>query len=112
MSKREATIILEDMLEAVNSILTYVKGITFDKFQNDKKTVDAVLRNLTIIGEAARQLPLEFKNNHADIEWDKIARSRNIIVHDYFKVDHEIIWRIITTYLPPLQKELNILIKN
>jgi len=83
------------MRNAVKKIDRYVKGLTFDKFANDEKTVDAVVRNLEIIGEAVSRLPPDFKKKHSEIEWGKIAGLRHRIVHEYFGVDLEIIWKIV-----------------
>jgi uncharacterized protein with HEPN domain len=113
MSKfRTPEIILEDMHNAVTRILEYTKDYHYDHFTKDRKTIDAVLRNLTVLGEASRNMPNSFTDQHPHIEWTKIARSRHIIVHDYFDVDYEIIWKIITDYLPPLKEQLELLIAN
>ena len=106
MSKRDSRVLVFDMLEAVESILNYTTDLSFDSYLEDRKTQDAVLRNLTVLGEAAGRVDQEFQRLNPQIEWQKIARSRNIVVHDYFAVDHEIIWKIITVYLPPLLANL------
>lgn len=112
MSKyREPIIILEDMYNSVNKIIEYTGGLQYNDFVKDRKTADAVLRNLTVLGEAAKNMPDNYTKQHPDIEWTKIARSRHIIVHDYFNVDYEIIWKIITDYLPPLKIKLEELLK-
>src|SRR6266487_3808883 len=106
MSNRASGILLEDIREAMVKIERYTSGMDRARFEGDEKTVDAVVRNLEIIGEAARQLPDEFKQRHSQIEWRKIAGLRNRIVHDYFGLDLEIIWQIIRTDMPALKRDL------
>ena len=106
MSKRTPLLIIQDMLEAVSKILSYTDNYTYEEFIVDQKTVDAVLRNLTVLGEGARNIPESLREEYSEVEWGKIARSRNIIVHDYFDIDREIIWKIITNYIPPLKEQL------
>ena len=71
-----------------------------DAFAEDEKTVDSVVRNMEIIGEAANRLPQNFKTQHAEIEWPKIIGLRHRIVHDYFNIDVDIVWQIIQEDLP------------
>ncbi|WP_229206269.1 HepT-like ribonuclease domain-containing protein [Dyadobacter fermentans] len=73
----------------------------------DDKTVDAVIRNFEIIGEAASRLPEEFRDRHTTVDWHKIRGFRNRIVHDYFGIDYAIVWDIKTQYLPHLLAELS-----
>lgn len=78
-----------------------------EQFLADEKTVDAVARNLEIIGEAVRWLPDDLKRRHHEIPWDQIAGLRNRIVHDYFGLDLEIIWQVLQTSLPELGQQLD-----
>ena len=80
--------------------------MTERSFEADERTADAVARNLEIVGEAASRLPDEFKQEHPEIEWAKMAGLRHRIVHEYFGVDLKIIWRILKTDLPKLAKTL------
>ncbi len=84
-----------------------VKGIE-DRFGDlqDQKTIDAVVRNLEIIGEAVRWLPTEFKDRQGSVPWPQIAGMRNRIVHDYFGLDLEIIWQVLQTSLPEFKRQL------
>lgn len=91
---------LEDILEAVEKIQRYVKGLTYDTFVKKDMTVDAVIRNLEIIGEAAKNLPQDIKEKYPDIPWKRMIGLRNIAVHEYFGVDLSIIWEIVTRNLP------------
>lgn len=109
MSRRNIKFLIEDMLEAIINIEEFTENFDFHGFVEDKKTLFAVHRNIEIIGEAASRIPKEFTDNHPQIEWQKIIRSRHIIVHEYFGIDSEIIWKIITTDLAVLELELNLI---
>jgi uncharacterized protein with HEPN domain len=100
MSKRKAEFLVLDIIESGNKILQYTAGMSFDTFVEDGKTVDAVVRNFEIIGEAANRLPDDFKDLYPDIDWHRIRGFRNRIVHDYFGIDFEIVWTIKETFLP------------
>jgi uncharacterized protein with HEPN domain len=106
MSKRPVNLLLDDISEAIERVARYTAGMSFAIFTNDEKTVDAVVRNLEIIGEAANRLPDEFKDGHPEIEWHKVIGLRNRIVRDYFGIDLEIIWQILHRDLPPLQASI------
>lgn len=75
-------------------------------FCNDAKTIDAVIRNLEIIGEAARRLPEEIRIKYPDVEWHKIMSLRNVLIHEYPGIDLETIWHIIENKLSPLEKQV------
>ena len=106
MPKRDADLLLEDIETAMARIERYVAGLERYQFLKDEKTVDAVVRNLEIIGEAVRWLPADFKETHGSIPWQKVAGLRNRIVHDYFGLDLEIIWQVLQTSLPEFKEDL------
>ncbi len=106
MSKRDAKLLIGDMLEAIGKVETYTKGLSQDQFQIDTKTKDAVIYNLEIIGEAASRLPTEFKNQCAEVEWNKIIGLRNRIVHAYFGIDLQIVWNVLQRDLPTFKETL------
>jgi len=110
MSNRTPKLLVEDILESCYKIMEYTEGITFEEFCADGKTIDAVIRNFEIIGEAANRLPEEFKDANPDIDWFRIRGFRNRIVHDYFGIDNSIVWQIKETYLQSLIEKLNKLI--
>jgi uncharacterized protein with HEPN domain len=83
MSKRSPQLLLEDILESANKILAYTNGLSYEQFLADSKTVDAVIRNFEIIGEAANRLPEEIRERFPNIDWQRIRGFRNRIVHDY-----------------------------
>ena len=107
MSKRQPSLLIEDIIDSGQKIITYTDGLTFDQFMADSKTVDAVIRNFEIIGEAANWLPKEFKDSHTSIDWNRVRGFRNRIVHDYFGIDYDIVWQIIKTFLPEILQRLS-----
>ena len=84
----------------------YTAGIDYQEFLDDKKTQDAVVRNIGIIGEAVKRLSAEFKRNHKEIEWKVIAGMRDKLVHDYFGVNLDILWDVVENKLPELKVKL------
>ena len=106
MSKREPDVLLEDIRVAIDKIKRYTAALDEASFLGDDKTVDVVVRNLEIIGEAAKQLPTEFRNQHRAIAWSRIAALRNRIVHDYAGVDLPLVWHIVKTSIPELEDKI------
>ena len=112
MSKREALLLLDDMLQSARKIKRYTKDLDYNSFQSDDQTVDAVVRNFEIIGEAANRIDTDFRDKNPEIEWTRILGFRNRIVHDYFGIDYEIVWSIIDTYLDEMIDWLDTIIEN
>ena len=106
MSKRDWRILLEDILEAAAKIEQYTKNLTQDDFIKNSMVVDAVVRNLEIIGEAAKNVPSGVQNKLQHIPWKKLTGIRNRIVHEYFGVDLNIIWFIIENELSSLKQSV------
>ncbi len=106
MSKRLPNLLVADILDSAHKIIDYTKGLSFEGFIADSKTVDAVIRNFEIIGEAANRLPEDFKANYPSIDWQRIRGFRNRIVHDYFGIDYAIVWQIRDFFLPTMISEL------
>jgi len=106
MSKRSVKPLLQDIVEALNNILSYSSEMSFDQFMSDQKTKDAVVRNFEIMGEAANKLPKDFLDKNSDIDWPGIIGFRNILVHDYFGIDYEILWKIKADNLPELDSKI------
>lgn len=102
MSKRDTLLLLDDMMQSAQKIKRYTDNLNFDSFMADEKTIDAVVRNFEIIGEAANRIDPDFRDNNPEIEWKRIRGFRNRIVHDYFGIDHEIVWTILESYLDEL----------
>jgi uncharacterized protein with HEPN domain len=103
---RDYKIYLDDILECIGKIHNYTAGLFLVDFCNDPKTIDAVTRNLEIIGEAARRLPEEIRIKYPDVEWHKIISLRNVLIHEYPGIDLETIWDIIENKLSLLEKQV------
>jgi|SRR3989338_4756419 len=106
MSKRSAELLLQDILEAIEKIEQYTSNFSQQQFISDTKTIDAVVRNLEILGEATYRLPTVFKEKYPKIEWHKIIGLRHRIVHEYFGIDLYLVWIIIQKDLPSFKKDL------
>jgi uncharacterized protein with HEPN domain len=94
---------IDDILTAISYIREYISGMSFDNFSDDRKTQDAVIRNLEVIGEAARVLPEEVKEKMDSIQWYKIVALRNILIHEYFGVNLQLVWDVIQNKLEELE---------
>lgn len=99
---RDISIYLDDISEAVSRIRSYTEGLGLEQFRADAKTVDAVIRNLEVIGDAAKKLPEEIKQKDSPAEWRKIAGLRDILSHEYFGIDSDMIWDIVSQKIPSL----------
>lgn len=97
---------IDDILEAINKVERYTHDLDFVAWQEDEKTVDAVIRNLEIIGEASSHLPDEIQALYADVPWNMMKGIRNIVAHEYFGVDLEIVWKTVREDLPALKERL------
>lgn len=109
MSRRPIALLIDDMLERIQRIERFVGGLEREAFLRDEKTVDSVVRNLEVIGEAASRLPQEFREQHSSIPWSRIVGLRHRIVHEYFDVDLDLVWAIVHAELPPLKEQLGAL---
>ncbi|MBI5695570.1 MAG: DUF86 domain-containing protein [Nitrospirae bacterium] len=94
------------MLGAIKYIKSYTKGVEYSGFLKNRMLMDAVIRNLEIVGEAASKLTTAFREEHSEIEWRKIIGMRNRIIHTYDMVDPEIVWDVVKHDLPELSKRL------
>ena len=106
MSKRIPGLLLEDTLDSINKISGYTAGISQNQFLADDKTIDAVIRNFEIIGEAANRLPDEIMEGYEEIDWHRIRGFRNRIVHDYMGIDYQTVWIIIESFIPVLKEQV------
>jgi uncharacterized protein with HEPN domain len=100
MPKRDDDLLVSDMIDCCLKILNYIKGLDYNAFLNDSKTTDAVIRNFEVLGEACKYVSDETKLKNPLIEWRKIGDFRNILIHDYFGINHDILWNIIEKELP------------
>lgn len=102
---------IEDILESIYNLDDYTRGMTFKEFLNDKKTMKAAAYEIGIIGEAARYISDEVKKNYPQVPWEKMQAIRNVVIHQYFRIDPEILWRTIKQNLPPLVTALQEILK-
>lgn len=107
MSKRDVKLFVNDIKESIEAIFEYVKDLDFDDFVDDRKTYSAVIREFEIIGEATKHLPNEITEKYSAVGWRDIKDFRNLLIHEYFGVDFEIVWNTIKEDLPPLYDAVN-----
>ena len=101
MPPRDWAFRIQDILDAIAKIRRYVSDVDFDTFENDEEIMDAVIHNLTVIGEAANHIPAEITGRHADIPWRQMVDLRNFSVHAYWNLRPSVIWDTIQNDLPP-----------
>jgi uncharacterized protein with HEPN domain len=106
---RAYKVYIQDILEAIKKIENYTHDLDYNDFKKSDLTVDGVVRNLEIIGEAAKNIPTEIKIKYKNIEWKKIMGLRDILIHEYFGVDLVILWDIIQNKLPSLKKAVSLI---
>lgn len=111
-SERDNILYLEDIVLAMDRIHEYISGLDFIQFKKDYKTVDAVIRNFEVIGEASKNLSKDLKDNNPNVPWEEMYRLRNRISHEYFGIDYEIIWDIISRHLPINHKDIKVILEN
>ena len=112
MSKRFWKLFVEDILESITWIENYTGNMDFEDFRADRKTIDAVVRNFEIIGEASKSIPDDIKKKYQNVDWQGIIGLRNRIAHEYFGISTEIIWHIIKEELPPLKPIMQQILEN
>ena len=103
---REHRLFLEDMLQACEKVIRYAQGLTQEQFVANEQAFDAVMRNLEIIGEACKHVPPEVRTQHPSVDWRRIAGLRDVVIHEYFGVDIEIVWDVVTREVPALLEQL------
>jgi uncharacterized protein with HEPN domain len=106
MKKRDDTVYLRHILDAIQRIQEYITGISYDQFLGNVLLQDGVVRQLEIIGEAATRISVEFRDTHPGTEWGKMIGMRNRLIHVYFEVDLSIIWDTVQTDLPSLKQQI------
>jgi len=103
---RDPLLYLEDIIEACDKILLYTQDTSFDEIKSDSMLFDAVVRNIEIVGEAAKNVPDSIRQDTQEVPWKEIAAMRDILAHAYFGVDPEIVWDVVKTKVEPLKKTL------
>ena len=97
---------LEHILQAIERIKRYTLGISFDEFIANDMMYYAVVKNIEILGEASNMLTEEFRSKHSQTPWKQVNGMRNYIVHEYFQVDNNVVWDVITNDLPVLKEQI------
>jgi uncharacterized protein with HEPN domain len=106
VTERKVEFFIDDILKSIEKIEDKTKQISIEEFKADEFLIDGIVRNLEIIGEAAKYIPKEIRNQFKEIPWKKIVGLRNIISHRYFKIDPEIVWVIIKKDLGDLKPNI------
>ncbi|MBI4814593.1 MAG: DUF86 domain-containing protein [Methanobacterium sp.] len=108
---RDYRAFLEDIYESTIRIELYTEDISFEEFKKNTLLQDAVVRNLEIIGEASKNIPMTIREQNSEIEWKKITGLRDILIHAYFGIDLDIIWDVVKNKIPSLKTKISDLLK-
>lgn len=111
MKDRELRDYVNDLAEACEDILSFTKGMSYSDFGADKKTINAVIRSLEVIGEATKKLPPSFRDKYSDLPWKQMAGMRDKLIHGYFGIDIEMVWQAVEQHIPrilPLIREITV----
>ncbi len=100
---REYKLYIDDILRSIEKIENYTKNMSYEDFIKSDMSIDAVIRNLEIIGEASKKIPIDIKKRYSEVEWSKITGLRDILIHEYFGVNSKILWDVIANKIPKLK---------
>lgn len=102
MPPRDWRLLIADIVDAIQAIDAYTTDLTQEQFAADRMRLDAVIKNLTVVGEAAGRVPVSVVGAHPEIPWSRMRAMRNVVVHEYFGIDEEALWGTATGDLKPL----------
>jgi len=103
IKKRDISDYLDDIFNAINEVDEFTRDMPYETFASDRKTVNAVIRSLEVLGEATKRIPASFRQKHPDIPWSKMAGMRDVLIHDYMGVDLKTVWKVVKERLPELK---------
>lgn len=112
MSKRTEREFVLDIQEAIVRILAYAENMDYNQFSHDIKTQDAIIRNIEIIGEAVKNLSNNFTEQNPEIPWRNMAGIRDVLIHDYFGVNIDIVWDVVSSELPKLKEQIEFILSD
>jgi uncharacterized protein with HEPN domain len=112
LKRREYRDYLHDILDAVSDIEDFVEGIGFEQFEKDRKTLNAVVRSIEIIGEASKNVPASLREKYGEFPWKKMTGMRDKVIHAYFGVDTKTLWNTVKDDLPPLKQLVHKMLKD
>ena len=104
---REIADYLADMRTAITEVEEFVAGMDYAAFAADKKTVNAVIRSLEVLGEAAKHIPAPLRKKYPEIPWSSMAGMRDVLIHDYMGVDLVTVWKVVRERLPEVRRQLS-----
>jgi uncharacterized protein with HEPN domain len=104
--KRNYALYIDDILRSIDKCERFIAGYDFEAFKEDDKTVSACVREIEVIGEAAKQIPDEVTKQYLNIPWSLMAKMRDKMIHWYFEIDEEIVWKVITEQFPTLKADI------
>lgn len=106
MSKHDDRVYLEHILESIQKAEKYLNGYTFAEFEKDDRTIDAIIRNFEIIGEASNNISIHFKESHPEIDFRSATSMRNRLAHGYDDIDLQTVWGTVKEDLPVLRRDI------
>ncbi len=112
MKARDYRDYLQDIFDAVNDIENFVNNMTYEEFIKDRKTLNAVVRSIEIIGEASKNIPETMKAKYKELPWKQMAGMRDKLIHAYFGVDVETLWKAVKENIPPLRQSIQQMLKD
>lgn len=112
MKKRDAHDYIRDILQAVDEVEIFIDDLTYDQFVKDRKTLNAVVRSIEVIGEATKNIPQTIKEQYPEIPWRQMAGMRDKLIHGYFGIDSETIYKASKTNIPQLKTHIERILKN
>lgn len=110
--KKDPKIYLTHILDSINLLERYLKGVSEEQFYSSEEKQDLTVRRIEVIGEAAKNIPIEFRQQYSDIPWKRMAGMRDVLIHDYDDVDYTVVWKTVTQFIPPLKIQLEEMLDN